>query len=279
MKSSSFLLAAALLFPAAGAFAQSSAARQQASSLPLVSAAAGPVLYTRNIGSGSITYFGTVCSHDAGHAQFAQLRQAFAASKPTVVFFENPDCGIDSTETATIGRLGEGAYVRFLAQQQQVPVERFDRPAAEYEYLQARIDPERLKLFCLLREAQRYQARTGASRSLTTKAVQQLIANSAIFLPGTGQAIHNVAEFETAYRKYCPDGGKWWQAPAAWFNPSLAAAGTGSPLIKEVNAATAAFREGSVYRDLTERARAGQRVFVAVDRDHLPAQAPALARN
>ncbi len=280
MKNSFVSLAAALLLPAAGAFAQlptsATYSQRAGSSSPVATASVGPRYHTRSVGGGSITYFGAVCSHDAQHEQFVELRQAFEASKPTAVFFENPDCGTDSTETATINRAGAAGYARFLAHQHQVPVERLDNPLAEYEYLRTKIDPERLKLFYLLRETQR-RARPGASKALTVKVMKQLLANSAYFLPGTEQVIHNMTELGTAYQKYCPDGGKWWKMPADWFSPGVAAAGTGSAFINDLTGAIGEFRDRYIYRKLADMAQAGQRVFVVVGRDHVPAPAPALA--
>ena len=283
MNASSFLVAAALLLPA-GAFAQSPTApapSQRAGTAHLLATgSAGAPRYTRRAaGGGSITYFGAVCSHDPNHGQFAQLRQAFEDSRPTVVFFEKPDCGTDSTETATIRRLGEAAYVRFLARQHGVRAERLDNPVAEYAYLRARIDPERLKLYCLLRDIQQRRARTGASKALTVKLAKQLLANSAYFAPGTEQVIHNVAELEMAYRKHCPAGGKWWQAPAAWFNPNATATSSSNPFLADLNGTIRAFRERYMYRRLAEWARAGHRVLVVADPDHLPAPTPSLARG
>lgn len=279
MYASSFLLAAALLLPA-GAFAQSPTAPvtgQRAGTAPLLTTgSAGALRYTRRTASGgSVTYFSAVCSHDANHSQFAQLRQAFEASQPTAVFFADPDCGTDSTETAAIDHGGAAGYARFLAQQHRVPAEQLANSLAEYAYLQTKIDPERLKLFCLLRQTQRFRASTGASKALTARALRALINQSATFLPGTEQVVRNQAEFEAAYRKYCPAGTKWWQAPADWFNP--AAAGTSSAFIRDVNGTIGEFREHYIYHKLAEMARAGERIFVVVGRDQLPAPAPSLA--
>lgn len=284
MKPSFFLLAAALLLPAAGAFAQLPTAPVAGPAAPgarpLAPASAASRPCARGMaGGGSVTYFGAVCSHDPHHEQFARLRQAFADGRPTVVFYEKPDCGTDSTETATIRRRGEAAYVRFLARQHGVRAERLDNPVAEYAYLRARIDPERLKLYCLLRDIQQLRARTSPSKALTVKLARQLLTNSAYFAPGTEQVIHNVAELEMAYRKHCPVGGKWWQAPAAWFNPNAAAIGSSNPFLADLNGTIRAFRERYMYRRLAEWARAGHRVLVVADPDHLPAPAPALARR
>ncbi|MGI4741474.1 MAG: hypothetical protein ACRYG7_40425 [Janthinobacterium lividum] len=279
MKTVALLFAAALL-NAAPSFAQSVAAQGgSAQAVSLRTAAQPSAYFTRSVaGGGSITYFGAVCSHNAADAQFAQLRQAFASSRPTVVFYENPDGGLDSTETATIARLGEAGYARFLAQQHGVPTERLDNPVAEYTYLQSKVGPERLKLYCLLRETQRYRMRTGASAALTRRAMRQLIANSAHFLPGTEQVIRNEAELLAAYRQYCPAGTKWWQAPADWFAPQ-ATASTDNAFLRELNTAVADYRAQHVYGKLQARAQAGERVLVVMRRAELPAPTPSLARN
>ena len=279
MKTVAFLLAATLL-NAAPSFAQSVAAQGgSAQAVSLRTVALAPTYYTHSVaGGGSITYFGAVCSHDAADAQFAQMRQAFATSRPTVVFIAKPDCGFDSTETATIARFGEAGYARFLARQYGVPTECLDNPLAEYAYLQAHVEPERLKLYCLLRETQRFRARTGASAALTKRAMRQLIANSPVFLPGTAQVIRTEAELAAAYRRYCPAGPQWWQAPADWFAPQ-ATAGPDNAFLREANAAVLAYREQQVYGKLLARAQAGERVLVVMGRAELPAPTPALARN
>jgi hypothetical protein len=284
MKASSLLFAAALTLSATGAFAQSTyqsftatAYRPTGSSARPAATTSGTSFTRRVAGGGSITYFGATCSTDARHEQFTQLRQAFEASKPTVVFFEKPDCGVDSTEAATISRMGEGGYVRYLAQQHQVRAQRLDDPEAEYAYLQTKVDAERLKLYYLLRYTNRLTAQNGSSKAVAIKQLKQLLANSSYFLPGTEQVIHNVAEFETAYQKYCPNAGKWWKAPAAWFKPSAATASTSSAFIKEIASARNDFREQRMYRQLTELAQRGERVFVVVDQDYLPSQGSVLA--
>ena len=269
MKTIFLLLGAALLVPAAVA-AQSFTVASQVVSSSAAAPVAPPTPSQPAASAGSLTYFGTVRSHDCQHEQFARLRQAFATVRPTVVFFENPDMGFDSTEATTIGGWGEGAYVRFLAQQQQVPTQRLDDPEAEYAYLRTQLDPERLKLFCLLRETQRFRARTGASKVLAKKAMLAFIAHSDVFLPGTGGTIRNEAELEAAYQKYCPAGPKWWDAPAAWFNPAATGTSLSNPAIEGFKGAVQAFREQALYGRLAAQAQAGQRVLVVLSRDYLP---------
>lgn len=278
MKTVALLLAVALS-PLAS-FAQAGTPSSiQVQQVTLRANALTPAYYTQSVaGGGSITYFGAVCSHSATDAQYAQLRQAFASSRPTVVFYQHPDCGLDSTEAGTIAQFGENGYARYLAQQHRVPTERLDNPLAEYAYLQTQTDPERLKLYCLLRESQRYQMRTGASATQMKRAMRQLLANSAHFLPGTAQVIRNEAEFVTAYRKYFATSTKWWQAPADWFAPQ-AAASAPHALLRELNAAVLTYREQQLYGKALARAQAGERVLVVMHRADLPATPATLASN
>jgi hypothetical protein len=271
MNASSFLLAAALLLPTLRVAAQNFVAVPDAQELvgayPL--APAQPA-------AANINYFGVVNSQDASHAQYAQLRQVFEAYKPTLVVVEKPDCGLDGTTEATIASKGAAGYARLLAQQYQVPTERLDDPDAEYEYLRAKIEPEQLKLYYLLRATQKFQQRTGASKELMKKAMQAYINNSAHFLPGTEQVIHNVAELATAYHTYCPDGGQWWAAPTAYFCPQAAVAlyPSGS-FIHTLNSAISAYRAQHIYGQLAARAQAGERILVVMSCDQLPAPAAA----
>ncbi|GAB3638150.1 hypothetical protein GCM10027422_37400 [Hymenobacter arcticus] len=279
MKTVALLLAVALS-PLA-TFAQVGApSLPTAQSVGYRAAALVPAYYTHSVaGGGSITYFGATCSHNAADAQFAQLRQAFASCQPTVVFYEHPDLGLDSTEAATITNFGEGGYARYLARQHRVATARLDDPLAEYAYLQATIAPDRLKLYYLLRESQRNRVRTGnPSLALAKRTMQQLLANSPQFLPGTAQVVRNEAELASAYRQYFAASPKWWQAPADWFAPQ-AAASSSNALLREVSTALLAYREQQVYSKLLARAQAGERVLVVMSRAELPATPPALARN
>ncbi|MGI4874003.1 MAG: hypothetical protein ACRYFX_22820 [Janthinobacterium lividum] len=265
MKTSFFLLASALLFSTA-ASAQSFLTvpdEQELVGVPTPAAFQRPA---------QVTYFEAAPSQDAANAQYAELRQAFAASKPTLVFYQGPDLGVASTEAATINQFGEGGYVRYLAQQHQAAAERLDDPLAEYAYLRTRIAPEPLKLYCLLRQTQWQRQQHGFSKRLTIRSMQQLLINSRQFLPGTEQAIQNLGELAAAYQKYCPASGHWWQADAAWFGPPATA--TRSATLDEINQAIGEFRQQSLRQKLAAPALAGQRVLVVTRPGYLPA-APA----
>jgi hypothetical protein len=260
MKTPAFLLAAALLLPAAGAFAQPATFVA-----PLALGATASQLSA----SGSVTYFGVVSTHDARHEQFARLRQALAASQATVVLFEKPDVGVDSTEVATIERLGEMGYVRLLAQQHGLATERLDDPVAEYEYLRTRTEATQLKLYYLLRANQQFCRSTGASKAIALKHMQALLKNSATYLPGVEQVIQNQAEFEVAYRHLCPAGGRWWQRTVTDAQPQ--ANRPAEAFVQAINDSLRAYRAQRLAQLVAQKVQAGERVLVVLDPSHLPA--------
>jgi hypothetical protein len=268
MKTVAFLLSTALLLPATSAFAQTFAfAAPEANLQELVGCRSAAQATTP--AAGTVTYFGVENSHDVQHEQFARLRQAFETSKPTVVLFEKPDLGVDSTEGATIARLGESAYARYLAQQHGVKTERLDDPVAEYEYLRTRTEATQLKLYYLLRTCHRLRKDMATSKSMMTKAMQELLTNSATFLPGTESTLPTMAAFTAAYRQYCPSSGQWWQKPTKG-QPAAA-------FMQHLDEALRAFRAQRLAQQVATHTQAGERVLVVLDRSHLPAAAATYA--
>jgi hypothetical protein len=228
----------------------------------------------RPASAGSVNYFGVVTSQDAKHEQFGQLHRAFETFQPTLVVIEKPDLGTASTEAATIATKGVPGYTRLLAQRYNVPTERLDNPEAEYAYLQTKVDAEQLKLYYLLREARRFRQSTGASKELTVKAMKQLIANSASFLPGLNNTIKSVDELAAAFQKHCPGAGQWYDAPATYFCPQAAGLYPIGSFSRTLNDAINEYRQRYVYAPLAARAAAGERILVVTSCDQLPA-APA----
>lgn len=262
MKIVALLLASALL--PAGARAQSFALAAPAPDLREL-VGTYPAAPASAPAAGTATYFEIETSHDAQHEQFARLRQAFAASRPTVVLFEKPDMGVDSTEGATITQLGESGYVRYLAQQQGVRAERLDDPAAEYAYLRTRTAAAPLRLYYLLRASQQFRQSTGASKTLTLKAMQQRLTNGATLLPSNEAAIGSLAELAATYRQHCPTSGQWWSRPLA---PQPTA-----DLMQQLDQDLRAFRSQCLAQKVAAYAQAGERVLVVLDHRHLPAPA------
>lgn len=268
MKLAALFFASALLLPAASAFAQSQSLAFVAPAADLQELAGCYPAQAAAPAAGSVTYFGVVNTHDVAHEQFARLRQALAASQATVMLYEKPDMGVDSTEAATIANQGESGYVRLLAQQRGIRAERFDDQAAEYDYLRTRVEPAQLKLYYLLQASERFHRQTGASKALMVQAMQQLLRNSASFAPGTEQVVRTMHEFEEAYRQYCPASGVWWQRTGA---EASAATRPAEAFVQAIDDHLRTFRAQRLAQKVAEKMQAGERVLVVLDRRHLPA--------
>ncbi len=267
MKLAALFFASALLLPAASAFAQSQPFAFVAPAADLQElTGCYPAAQAATPAAGSVTYFGVVNTHDAAHEQFARLRQVLATSQATVILYEKPDLGVDSTEAATIAHLGESGYARFLAQQRGIRAERFDDRAAEYDYLRTRVEPAQLKLYYLLQASERFRQQTGASKALMAQAMQQLLRNSAHFAPGTEQVIRTMSEFEEAYRQFCPTSCAWWQRAGAAVPTRPAEA-----FVQAIDDSLRTFRAQRLAQQVAEKVQAGERVLVVLDRSHLPA--------
>ncbi|MBW3554184.1 MAG: hypothetical protein KY466_11765 [Gemmatimonadetes bacterium] len=229
---------------------------------------------TRN--GGALHYFGAVHSRDASHEQFERLRQAWQELRPTVAFYEGPDRGIGSDDRDTIEQLGESGYVRYLATRDGVRLARLEPgPGEEIAYLLERFTPEQVKLFFVLREAQRLRERERLSAEEIGARISELLERARP-LEGIGLVITTTDELGRTYRKYWSSPAEWWEAPTEWFDPLLPSQKTGGIFTNDVNRASSEFRNVNMFRVLASAVLSGERVFAVVGRNHVPMQAAAL---
>jgi hypothetical protein len=117
-------------------------------------------------GDGALHYIGAVHSRDPEREQFSSIRGSWRAFRPTIAFYEGPDRGVREDEGSTIAQLGESGYVRFLATRDGVKLARLEPdPKAEIAYLLERFTPEQVKLFFVVREAQRLREAEGSAKA------------------------------------------------------------------------------------------------------------------
>lgn len=227
-------------------------------------------------GGGALRYFGAVHSRDPTHEQFDSIRHAWRQFDPTIAFYEGPDRGVSTAESATIAAFGESGFIRFLAARDSVQTAGLEpNPAEEVRYLLERFSPEQVKLFYVLREAQRLRENEGLSPEAIGTRVAGLL-DRAGGLPGIGSVITTVAELRRAYRSHWSTPGHWWQAPTEWFDPLLDSHQTGGIFTNDVNRASSHFRDLNMFRVLASAVLQGERVFAVVGRNHVPMQARAL---
>jgi hypothetical protein len=222
---------------------------------------------------GALHYVGAEHSSDPGHAQFAAIEAAFAAFRPTVVFYEGPERPLEETAEGTIRSFGESGYARFLARAAGVPVARLEPdPAEEFGAVGGTVGMEQGTLFFVLREAARLRDRRGLTGAELDAAIASLLERAA----AVGLPVASLDSLEAAYHRHFTTPADWRDAPAAWFDPFADDAATGGQFMAAANRASSDFRNRHMTRVLAAAARGGGRVFAVVGRNHVPMQAAAL---
>lgn len=225
---------------------------------------------------GRLYYFPAGHSTDPAHPQFREIEGAWNKVKPTIAFYEGPNRPIAATGEETIKQAGESGFVRFLATRDGIPFVTLEpSPQDEAKFIMQKFSPEQVKLFYVLREAQRLRERRKLSEAELRVAITQLLERASR-IEGIGSVINNVDELDAAYRRYWKSPEHWWQAPSAWFDPLNSSAKTGGIFTNEINRMSSEYRNRHMYEMLAKAALEGKRVFAVVGGNHVPMQEPAL---
>lgn len=232
-----------------------------------------------NLGSsskGRLYYFPAGHSSDPADPQFREIERAWSKVKPTIAFYEGPNRPIATTRDETIRQTGESGFVRFLATRDGIEIARLEPPPEdEANFIMQKFTPEQVKLFYVLREAQRLRERRKLPEAELRTAIAQLLERASQ-IKGIGSVINNLDELEAAYRRYWKSPEHWWQAPSEWFDPLNSSANTGGVFTNEINQMSSEYRNRHMYEVLARAALEGKRVFAVVGGNHVPMQEPAL---
>jgi hypothetical protein len=224
----------------------------------------------------TLTYLGVRHTYDPADTQFVAMRREFAASKPTVVFFEGSPAPVDTTAADAIHNNGEPGLARYLAQKAGIPARSLE-PTRQQEVaeLLKQFAAEDLVMFYTLRPLEEARDRRGIlPPRLDTLFAGQLAYVSR--MKGLEQALPDTAAFRAAFARKYP-GGDPLALPADWFNPQLLSSDAPKRLFNAINYASSMFRDVYMYRQLAlAMLEPTARVFAEVGRDHIPAQAAAL---
>ncbi len=223
--------------------------------------------------AGALDYVGAQHSTDPSDPQFAAIKAAWDAFRPTVAFYEGPERPTAETADETIRLYGESGFVRWLAARDGVTVARLEpSPGPEFGAVAEAVGPEPAALFFVLREATRLRDRAGTTGADLDAAIATLLQRaSALGLP-----LSDLDDLQAAYARHVDAPADWRDAPAAWFDPGADDAATGGRFMAAANRASSTFRDRHMASTLAEVVGRNQRVFALVGRDHVAAQAPAL---
>ena len=225
---------------------------------------------------GRLYYLPAGHSADPADPQFREIERAWSKVKPTIAFYEGPNRPIAATRDETIKQTGESGFVRFLATRDGIEIARLEPPPQdEADFILQKFSAEQVKLFYVLREAQRLRERRKLPETELRAAIAQLLERASQ-LKGIGSVINNLDELDAAYRRYWKSPEHWWQAPSAWFDPLNSSANTGGIFTNEINRMSSEYRNRHMYEVLAKAALEGKRVFAVVGGNHVPMQEPAL---
>jgi hypothetical protein len=220
-------------------------------------------------------YLGVRHTFDPTHQQFADMHKAWERLQPTEAFYEGRSTAVQSSLTAAIKASGEPGLIRYLAATARIPAHSLE-PTREVEAkeLLGTFTAEQLLLFFVTRNVVAERDRRSISGGALDTVLDRYLARE----HGVAQfasVLPDAAAFLTAYSRWFP-GMDPRAAPAGWFDPLRTSAETGSVFFNDVNRASSAFRDVHMYRLLARAWKPGARLFAAVGRDHIPAQAAAL---
>ena len=229
-------------------------------------------------GNPSLTMIGAEHSRDRSHPQVARIGAAFAATAPTLVFYEGPDRGVGADEAETIANMGESGLVRFLAGKSGAQVRSLElSPPDQVKALLAAFPADQVMLFFVLRETARMRDREGKSGAALDEAVSAMLGKMAPMAAAMGlsQPLGDLPALDSAARKYWPDR-DWRTLPANWFSPGADDKATGGIFLGAINRADSANRDRHMFGLISGAVKSGEKVFVVVGRNHVPMIAPAL---
>ena len=227
-------------------------------------------------GTATLLFYGAFHSKDESHPQYEEIERKWNEDKFDIALFEGPNRGILSTKEETIAKLGESGYVRFLANEKNIPVATLEpSPMSEIEHLSTLFPIDQIKLFFLLREAQRVRETLGMDKDQIIDHMQKLLVKANAISPLEG-TITTLADLEEAYTHYWGNDREWWQAPKEWFTPSGNSSETGGIFTNEINKHSSSFRNLHMVELIAGFLKEDKKIFAVVGRNHIPMQAAAL---
>ncbi len=223
-----------------------------------------------------LVYFGAFHSKNPTDIQFEKIDSLWKLTAFDIALFEGPDRGVLNTREETIEQLGESGLVRYLAIQDSVLTKSLEpSPVEEINFLSGHFSIDKIKLFFLLREAQRVREAFDWGEDQITEHIIKILSK-ANNIPLLSDDVLTVQEIEHSFIKYWGNELKWWEAPRHWFDPGQKSEETGGIFTNDINRYSSYFRDVHMYRLITGYLKENKRIFAVVGRNHIPMQEDAI---
>ena len=223
-------------------------------------------------GRGELLYYGIRHTYSPDDPQIDEIEKLWTAFRPDIAFNEGGNPPIESSREEAVRKGGEGAFVRFLAARDNVPVASLDPSRAEeVAYLKRSFPAEEIKLIFVLRSVAQHVNR-GAEAPVEKEVERVLgIHNATPGLMGPPRTLDEVA---AAYRQRLPGRGELRDTPMSWFDPMLE-----ETFLNRIARASSEYRDRFMVEKLRSHLAEGHRVFAVVGGTHVVMQEPALRRR
>jgi hypothetical protein len=217
-----------------------------------------------------LLYYGSSHVYDAGDATVADIQGRWKTFDPSFAFNEGGNPPIGPTVAETVGRNGEPALVRWLANRSHVHVESIDPPRADLVmHLEERFTPEQIKVAMTLEQlaeqGRRPEPLRGADLDKEITSNLELLGQvRGLDVPPT-----NLEELADSCSRLLPELRDWRQVPLTWFDPAPEPPPT---WINEMMRAGNDYRDEFMVQRLISQLGKGDNVFAVVGYTHVVMQ-------
>jgi hypothetical protein len=229
-----------------------------------------PYVLELRAGRGALLYYGAAHTNDPAHPQIAEIQQLWQAFRPTLALNEGGAPPVLDTAEETVGRYGEAALVRWLGRRDSVLVDSFEPSRAGLvAALGARFTLEQVKVANVLRQLSQESRRAEQYRVSDIDAEVDRVLAVLSRTRGLEAGPTTAEEFATSVARLVPWSRDWRRPAAEWFDP------VPDPPPTWLNAfarAESNVRDEAIMQKITEKVRAGERVFAVIGSTHVVMQ-------
>jgi len=217
-----------------------------------------------------LLYYGSSHVYDAADPAVSDIQSRWKAFDPSYAFNEGGNPTVAATVAETVGRGGEPALVRWLANRSHVHADSIDPPRADLvKHLQDRFTAEQIKVAMTLEQVAEQQRRPtplrGDDLDIEIGRILDLLGQ----VPGLDGSPIDLEELRASCQRLLPSLQDWREVPSAWFDPATEPPPT---WINEVARAGNDYRDEFMVQRIVRQLEKGDHVFAVAGLTHVVMQ-------
>jgi len=217
-----------------------------------------------------LLYYGTSRVSDAADPTVSDIQARWKAFAPSYAFNEGGNLPIAATVAETVGRNGEPALVRWLANRAHVHLESIDPPRADLvKHLQERFTNEQIKLSLTLEQVGERQQRPHPPRGEDLDAEIGRLLDLFGQTPGLEGPPTDLEELRASCERLLPQLQDWREVSTTWFDPAIEPPPT---WLNELARAVNDYRDEVMVQRIITQLGKGDHVFAVVGLPHVVMQ-------